>query len=49
MLENFHRMPKPVQNAIIQALLKAESSRHVDLMKEELRWIVAQGPDYQNA
>lgn len=49
MLENFHRMPKPVQNAIIQALLRAEPSRHVDLMKEELRWIVAQGPHLQNA
>lgn len=49
MLENFHEMPAPVQTAIIQALLRAESSRHVDLMKEELRWIVAQGIDYQQA
>jgi len=46
MLENFHQMPSPVQTAIIQALLRAESSRHVDLMKEELRWIVAQGVEY---
>ncbi len=46
MLENFQRMPRQVQNAIIRSLLRAEPSRHVDLMKEELRWIVAQGPDY---
>lgn len=49
MLENFHRMPKSVQTAIIQAFLRAEPSRHIDLMKEELRWIVAQGPDLQGA
>ena len=46
MLENFHQMPAPVQTAIIQALLRAAPSRHVDLMKEELRWIVAQGAEY---
>ena len=49
MLENFHEMPAPVQTAIIQALLRADSSRHVDLMKEELRWIVAQGTEYSKA
>jgi|TARA_R110000772_G_scaffold41808_1_gene97505 hypothetical protein len=49
MLENFHEMPAPVQTAIIQALLRADSSRHVDLMKEELRWIVAQGVEYSRA
>jgi hypothetical protein len=42
MLENFQRMPHPVRIAIIAAVLKAEPSRHVDLIKEELRWIVAQ-------
>jgi hypothetical protein len=35
-------MPHPVRVAIIAAVLKAEPSRHVDLIKEELRWIVAQ-------
>ena len=49
MLENFHQMPAPVQTAIIQALLRADSSRHEDLMKEELRWIVAQGVEYDRA
>lgn len=42
MLENFQRMPKAVRHAILEAVLKAEPSHHIDLIKEELRWIVAQ-------
>lgn len=42
MLENFNRMPSPVRLAIISSVLKAEPSHHVDLIKEELRWIVGQ-------
>ena len=42
MLENFHRMPKPVRIAILTAVLNAEPSHHIDLVKEEIRWIVAQ-------
>jgi hypothetical protein len=40
-LENFHRMPKTVRIAIISGVLQAEPSHHVDLVKEEIRWIVA--------
>lgn len=42
MLENFHRMPKPIRVAILTAVLNAEPSHHIDLVKEEIRWIVAQ-------
>ncbi len=42
MLENFHRMPKPVRVAILAAVLNAEPSHHIDMVKEEIRWIVAQ-------
>lgn len=42
MLENFMRMPKPVRHAIIGAVLKAEPTRHIEIIKEELRWIVGQ-------
>jgi len=42
MLENFHRMPKPVRIAILTGVLNAEPSHHIDLVKEEIRWIVAQ-------
>ena len=42
MLENFHRMPKPVRIAILTAVLNAEPSHHIDMVKEEIRWIVAQ-------
>jgi len=41
-LENFGRMPKPVRLAIVTSVLKAEPSHHIDLVKEEVRWIVAQ-------
>jgi hypothetical protein len=40
-LENFDRMPKPVRIAIICGVLQAEPSHHIDLVKEEIRWIVA--------
>lgn len=40
-LENFNRMPKAVRLSIIGAVLNAEPSRHIDLIKEEIRWIVA--------
>ncbi len=41
-LENFYRMPKPVRIAIISGVLQADPSHHIDLVKEEIRWIVAQ-------
>ncbi len=42
LLENFQRMPQTVRFSIIRAVLKAEPSRHLDMIKEELRWIVTQ-------
>jgi hypothetical protein len=42
LLENFQRMPQTVRLGIIGAVLKAEPSRHLDMIKEELRWIVTQ-------
>lgn len=47
MLENFDRLPKPVRLGIISAVLKAKPSHHIDIIKEELRWIVnRQSNDY---
>jgi len=40
-LENFSKMPKQVRIAIISGVLQAEPSHHIDLVKEEIRWIVA--------
>jgi len=42
MLENFYRMPRPVRVGIISALLRAEPTRHIEIMKEELRWVIQQ-------
>lgn len=42
MLENFDRLPHPVRMAIMSAVLNAEPSHHIDIIKEELRWIVTQ-------
>lgn len=41
MLENFERMPMVVRLEIISAVLRAEPGRHIEIIKEELRWIVA--------
>ncbi|MEK9752913.1 MAG: hypothetical protein VW338_06845 [Rhodospirillaceae bacterium] len=40
LLENFDRMPKPVQAAIISGVLRADPSRHTEVIKEELRYMV---------
>jgi len=42
MLENLERMPKPTRIAIVSAVLKAEPTRHTEIIKEELRYIVTQ-------
>lgn len=42
MLENFQRMPKPVRLGIVEGVMQAEPSRHIDLIKEELKYIVTQ-------
>jgi len=44
MLENFQRMARPVQLAIISGVLRAEPSRHTEIIKEELRYLVVHKP-----
>ena len=43
MLENFDRLPKPVRIEIISAVLKAEPTRHTEVIKEELKYMIAAG------
>ena len=43
MLEHFHRLPTPVRLSIVSGVLEAEQSRHLDVIKEELHWIVTEG------
>ena len=40
LLENFERMPAPVRISIISEVLKAEPGRHIEIIKEELRWLL---------
>lgn len=40
MLENFDRLPRPVRFGIVRAVLDAEPTHHVVMIREELRWIV---------
>ncbi|MCP5365897.1 MAG: hypothetical protein H6907_20530 [Hyphomicrobiales bacterium] len=42
-LENFARFPRAVRLAIISAVLKAEPGHHIQMIRDELRWMVAQG------
>lgn len=42
MLENLERMAKPVRLAIVSAVLKAEPTRHTEIIKEELRYMATQ-------
>ncbi|MDD9876807.1 MAG: hypothetical protein OXR84_05135 [Magnetovibrio sp.] len=44
MLENFQRLARPVQLAIISGVLRAEPSRHTEIIKEELRYMVVHKP-----
>ncbi|HEY9079725.1 hypothetical protein [Magnetovibrio sp.] len=41
MLEHFNSFPMPTRQGIIQAVASAPESRHIDVLKEELRWIVS--------
>jgi len=43
-LENFSRLPEPVRLSIVAAVLASPPSRHTDIIKEELSWIVGQQP-----
>ena len=45
MLENFGRLAKPVRRGIMAAVLKAEPTRHTEIIKEELKFMVAQEID----
>ncbi len=40
-LEHLSRFPTAVRHAIITAVVKAEPSQHMDIIKEEIRWILA--------
>jgi len=40
LLENFHRLARPIQLDIVGAVMRSENSRHTDIIKEELRWMV---------
>lgn len=42
MLENIERLPKPVRISFVSAVLKAEPTRHTEIIKEELRYMVTQ-------
>ena len=45
-LENFHLLAQPIQLAIISNVLRAEPSRHTEIIKEELRYLAAyKSPD----
>lgn len=41
-LENLQRFPEPVRSAIISSVLKAEPGHHTQMIKDELKWIIAQ-------
>lgn len=41
MLEHFNSFPLPTRQGIIQAVAQAPESRHIDVLQEELRWIVS--------
>ena len=44
-LENLSRFPATVRRAIITAVLKSEPSHHMDIIKEEVRWILGRERD----
>jgi len=41
-LENLQRFPQSVRGAIISSVLKAEPGHHTQMIKDELKWIIAQ-------
>lgn len=41
MLENFYRLPMPTRKGIVATVNAAEPSRHIEVLKEELRWIIS--------
>jgi len=45
MLENFDRLPRQVRRAIMSGVMVAEPTRHTEIIKEELQYMVAQELD----
>jgi len=41
-LENLDRFPQAVRRAVFSSVLAAEPSHHMDIIKDELRWIIGQ-------
>jgi hypothetical protein len=39
-LENFHRFSEPIRRGIVSKIMQAKPGHHVDMVKEELEWIV---------
>ena len=48
-LENFDELPRPVRREIVQSVLRAEPSHHMEIIKEELRWITSKAVKYSGA
>ena len=44
LLENLERMPKPIRVTILTKILRAKPAHHIDLLKEEIKWIIS--PDF---
>ena len=42
LLENFEKLPAPVRVSIVSEVLKAEPGRHIEIIKEELKWLLQQ-------
>jgi hypothetical protein len=42
MLEQFEKLSRPTRTAIISGVLQAEPTKHTEIIKEELRWIVSE-------
>lgn len=41
MLENFYRLPVPTRKGIVSSISSAPATRHIEMLKEELRWIIS--------
>ena len=42
LLENFEMLPAPVRISIVSEVLKAEPGRHIEIIKEEMKWLLQQ-------
>ena len=48
-LENFNELPRPVKREIVQGVMRAEPSHHMEIIKEELRWMTSKAVKYSDA